>query len=370
MRILHCAGIQKPSSGIVQQMLYEKQAADSLNIPWDVKLFCSKESGVDTAIAHYCDKISILNTEIKILNWAIFRFLYYKWLFTQKNNYDVILLRYYVHDPFQLMFILLCGKPVYFVHHTMEIEELSLGSKGWGWVRSRLEKIIGKLCLQCTSGLVGVTEEIAEYEHARSGYRAIKRMVYSNGTILKDKVIERIETEKVEILFVASYFADWQGLDRLLEHVRKSNGSFKLHIVGKVSENDKKKAEADSRVVFHGSLSEAEIETLSRKCSVGLACFALDRKGMKQACPLKVRQYLQLGLAAYADCGDVFSETFTFYKQGKPDMALILDYADSIRGVPKVRIAEDAKPYIDKVTLLSALYKELGGCVSLSASKH
>jgi len=47
----------------------------------------------------------------KLLDWMRFRHSYCQWLLSQIEEYDAFVLRYYVHDPFQLMFIRRCPKP-------------------------------------------------------------------------------------------------------------------------------------------------------------------------------------------------------------------------------------------------------------------
>jgi hypothetical protein len=63
-------------------------------------------------------------------------------------------------------------------------------------------------------------------------------------------------------------------------------------------------ADPPDNVSFVGLKSRAEYEPLMREATVALGTLGLYRKQMHEACPLKVREYLALGLpviAAYRD---------------------------------------------------------------------
>ena len=45
-----------------------------------------------------------------------------------------------------------------------------------------------------------------------------------------------------------------------------------------------------------GRLARAEYEPVAARCTVGFGTLALHRKGMEEACALKVREYLAMGL--------------------------------------------------------------------------
>jgi len=127
MKILHVAALLRPPSGIIKQMRWEHEAADELGIDWCVKLYCPKGWVEPESIIEESSKVKAGDpSKGKPMDWLKFRYGYYQWLLSKIESYDVFVLRYYVHDPFQLMFARQCHKPVYFVHHTMEQPELRL----------------------------------------------------------------------------------------------------------------------------------------------------------------------------------------------------------------------------------------------------
>ncbi|MFH4122496.1 glycosyltransferase family 1 protein, partial [Acinetobacter baumannii] len=77
--------------------------------------------------------------------------------------------------------------------------------------------------------------------------------VYPNGIISQHDIILDDRNDNIpEIVFIASYFNGWHGLDLLLHNLSSINDDFILHIVGDVSVEDELLAKKDSRVILHG----------------------------------------------------------------------------------------------------------------------
>jgi glycosyltransferase involved in cell wall biosynthesis len=368
IKIIHCAGLLAPSSGILKQMEWELQVAQELRINWHVRMYCPLNSTPVSQITFFdsfLDANKIGNKLIKLLSWIALRWRYNKWLFSLQKEFDVFVLRYYVHDPFQLWFIFRCKKPVFFVHHTLEVPELAMPKTITSFFRSLLEAFFGKLSLPFVKGLIGVTGEIVKYEIKRANLKNKPSYIYPNGIRYENinLVDHRCETVP-ELLFVAN-FAPWHGLDLLLDSLKCSAENFKLHIVGELPEILISAVRSDGRIVLHGKLSHYQIVELSERCWLGLSSFALWRNKMTQACPLKVREYLMNGLSAYGDYDDVFPKEFIFYKKGPADIALILDFARKIRIFSKEDVSLAARKLIEKKDLLRLLHSNLAHAVQV-----
>lgn len=361
LRVLHSAALLHPPSGICTQMDWEQEAAHALGIDWQVKMFCPIHSKGNFKVMHFDPSVDarIFKKNVaKLFAWIKLRKHYHEWLLKQQDNVDVFLLRYYVHDPFQLDFVKKCKKPVYFVHHTLEVPELSLSGGVSGWIRSTLEALIGGACIAKASGIIGVTQEIVDYELGRAGVPDKLQYVYPNGIFFQEhNFIDRRDIDIPEFLFVAN-FAPWHGLDRLLDAVSKSNEKFVLHLVGKIP-TDLLPLIKDIRIKVHGALSHQQIILLSQQCWVGLASFALDRNNMKQACPLKVREYLMLGLPVYGSYEDVFGDEVKYFKNGTVSIGEIIEFSKTNRGLDFSEISRDARSLIDKKPLVSAIFEYL-----------
>lgn len=359
MRFLHAAALLRPPSGIVNQMRWEYEAANELDVDWDVKLYCPKGWMKRERFVEESRKVEAGDpSKGKPIDWIRFRYGYYKWLMSQQNSYDAFVLRYYVHDPFQMMFVHRCRKPVYFVHHTMEVPELRLPGTRISILRAQLEKLIARPALRAATGIIGVTQEIVDYEVDRAGIKGVKTFVYPNGIKINDTPIIDKRGDIPEFLFVAGAFAPWHGLDLLLDSVERSQKEFKLHLVGNVHEPNLKRAQADSRITLHGRLSSNEIRKLAEKCFLGLSSFGLHRNGMTEACTLKVREYLMMGLPVYAGHRDVIEDQNEFVVSGPADIDAIIRFAlDNIN--TREKVANHSSGSICKKILLTTLRREL-----------
>ena len=358
MQFLHSAMLLRPVNGIVAQMSWEQQAADQLGLPWRTRAFSASGAQLPDSIRVDSEvQVDRRNRLTLAWAWIAFRISYIRWLRAQ-DDVDVFVLRHSVHDPFQYFFIRSCSKPVYLVHHTKELAELA-GGGFIGRLRSWAEALLGRWSIRCAAGVIGVTPELSAYESVRAGQPEKYTFTYPNGVMYSGMVMPDRRQERPELLFVASHFYEWHGLDLLLDAVEHSQADFCLHIVGVVFGTDLDRCQSDPRIVVHGTLGAGEISALAERCWLGLTSFALDRKGMQQACTLKVREYLMLGLPVYSGHQDVFDSGFSFYRQGPVDMGAILDYAQTVRVADRSEVSQKAQPYIAKTHLLEGLAQAL-----------
>lgn len=359
MKILHSAALLSPPPGIINQMYDEKRAAQTQGLLWDVAMFspdCHEHPVVQPSRWVGFKYSSML---AKPLAWLLLRIEYHVWLIAQAKQYDAFVLRYYVHDPFQLLFLLLSRRPVFLVHHTLEVPELMMEGGLLSNMRGWMERLIGGLAIRLSAGTIGVTREIIRHESQRAGAAERSTILYPNGIYSAGEILPDQRGAVPELIFVAGFFASWHGLDMLLQACSESSEDFVLHLVGELQAEDLRLAQQDKRIVLHGKLSQAQIKLLSAKCWLGLSSFALERKSMREACTLKVREYLSSGLAVYAGHIDVFPQEAKFFRHGPLTIPAILAYAQEVRQLHRQDIAALAKPYIDKTTLLAQLYSSL-----------
>lgn len=358
MKFLHTAIMRSESSGILNQMYGESIAAHDSGMDYNVKIFTE-----DTSIASKYSKILEVyrpKKKNKISRWVEFRRAYFNWLESQQDEVDCFVLRHSLYDPLQLSFLKRVKKPVYLVHHTKEIEELrTSGLKGK--ILSIIETIVGNQSIQCCAGVVGVTNELIEYEKQRINDPDKKSILYSNGIFFeKNEIIDHRKPDILEMLFVASYFYEWHGLDLLIESVQKSSHqNILIHLVGEISDTDQLSIQNDPRFFYHGPLSSDAIGLIAQSCVIALGSFALYRKNVKEGSTLKVREYLSLGLPVYSGHVDIFPADFKFYKFGKLCTEDMIEYANEMMSYPRSIIQESSKKYISKSILLEDFIKKL-----------
>lgn len=360
MKILHAAVSTTAAIGIVNQMQWEQQAAQRLNLDWDVALYTAAPHLGDSPILVSASSMQVKSGFISKL-YSLFRLRlgYYRWLKSREKEYDILMLRYSTVDIFQPIFILTAKRPILLVHHTLEVPELMLEKDVIGRIAALIEKMLGRISLTLCAGIVGVTREIALYEKNRSGKSYLLEFIYPNGYVLEDKPLLDNRTDTPEILFVASLFSPWHGLDRLLSSLSSNSDQFVLHLVGSLLPGQIEMINNDRRIVVHGRLSLKEIETISQQCWLGLSSFALDRKSMNEACTLKVREYLANGLPVYAGYADVFPHNFKYFRNGPPDITEILSYAKELRSESRQAVNLASRQYVCKENLVKNLYEQI-----------
>ena len=203
--------------------------------------------------------------------------------------------------------------PVFTEHHSKEVEE-SYGAKGFKpLVRRHLESRNSRRVLASARGLVGVTHEIRDYELARAGMNKAS-LVLPNGISVEDIPVRHPPTydgTALECVFVSSGFAPWHGLDRVLAGLSAWRDTrkiaFKLHLVGRLSAKQLtiiRDLGLTGCVIRHGLLYGSELDAVFSRCHIAIGSLALHRNGLKEACPLKAREYAARNLpfvAAYED---------------------------------------------------------------------
>ena len=158
--------------------------------------------------------------------------------------------------------------------------------------------------LGAVSAFVPVTRELA----ARFAAFGKPTEVISNGIDLDAfaPAAPPAAAAPLRLVFVGSAGTPWHGLERVGELARMFPG-LTIDIVGCTEADWPRPATAGAvpaALRFHGALPRATYEPLVRAANAAIGTMALFRKHMDEACPLKVREYLALGLpviAAYAD---------------------------------------------------------------------
>ncbi|MEM4235373.1 MAG: hypothetical protein QXU75_09565, partial [Candidatus Methanomethylicaceae archaeon] len=161
---------------------------------------------------------------------------------------------------------------------------------------------------------VAVTQEIRDFERLPSK----KCFVIPNGYFRKENNLEEdkyagdhaidflneIQTRLLEerkkgnkiLIFVGSGKFPWHGIERIADLVEKLPSVFLL-IVGDTADCEKiKQLQLMGRVLVVGFIDPNIMPRIYRMVDFGIGTFALDKKLMTQACPLKVREYLWYGL--------------------------------------------------------------------------
>lgn len=163
-------------------------------------------------------------------------------------------------------------------------------------------------------------------------------------------------TNGINIIFIGSKDQPWHGIDKMLSIMTKLGAPFHLHIIGSEQSEFDSNYSIPKNVTFHGYLHAHEYKNICKQAHIALSSLARHRNKMKQACPLKSREYLAMGfpiITAYED--PAFGELDKDYILRLPNeenMATRHDVIEQIRNFcikNKHRIVchEEVAPYID-----------------------
>lgn len=200
---------------------------------------------------------------------------------------DVIYVRF---EKFYPQFFLLNKIiPLVYEINTDDITESDKFSSTVSKIYHRLSR---RLLKHSASGFVFMTKELMD----KLGYREIPSSVISNPidvTRGSKSFIAKADSSRYSAVFIGSGDYAWHGVDKLVELARLLP-DLDIHVIGDFPslQRDRK----PENLIPHGFLSYDKYTKLLDSADVGLGTFALHRKGMQEACPLKVREYLQFGL--------------------------------------------------------------------------
>ena len=364
LRVLHIASSMVDAPGVSRQMEHEHHAAHALGLDWETAFFVP-----EGAVSHSSLTVHLpAQGHTMASRWRHFRRAVARRAIQLATDKDVLLFRYPPNDlNVRLLRRRLPTTRLVSVHHTLEPRELLTLGGLVGRARSVADHLLAGRLMSGWDGVVVVTPEIGSFEAERLGVPSGLVFLYPNGITLGEKptgasvsgISGDTRSTKPELVFTASSFLPWQGLDRLILEASNCRQDFRLHLVGALSDEQQRMARRDDRVVMHGTLSRRAIDELLARAWIGIAGLAFDRTGMREACPLKVREYLAAGVPVVSGYQDVFPDDFPFYRQTGADLDAILEAAREWRDIDRLTVREAARPHIDKVELVRRLHSEL-----------
>ncbi|NTY98316.1 glycosyltransferase family 4 protein [Acinetobacter radioresistens] len=355
-KIIHITGMRSLTAGQRQQLKSEYNASLKINsVEWK------------TIVFHTGEPKGPFEKRIPFFFRPLFLRNLYIWLkvLSYKNQYDLILLRHMTFDPFALIFSYFLKNRIS-VHHAKEIEELKLIRKGWkGKIVSLIEVITGKISVNNSAAIIGVTQEIAAYENeVRSSEK--KLFTYPNGIDVEniELVNDVRENNSLNIVFICGTFSEWHGLDLLIAAINKENRldkSFKIHLIGKLNNKYIEMLEGSSNFIVHGVMNKDEYIKVIEKCDIALGSLAMFRQNLKEGATLKVREMLALGIPVYSTHIDTSlqdNSIFYLYDE-KLNIENLYNFSLNMKKYTRSQVREDVASYIDKASILQKLVNGL-----------
>jgi len=173
-----------------------------------------------------------------------------------------------------------------------------------------------------TDGIVGVTDQITQYQVSRSGDPNKPHITIGNGFNVDSVNVRKpvpYQGQDLNLLCVANV-SRWHGLDRLIRGLGTYHGPTRvtIHIAGEGSEIPRLKKlitelDISGKVVFHGFSTGKDLEDLFNTCHIAIGSLGLHRIGLTEASILKAREYCAWGIPYIIACADPdFSDDFPY----------------------------------------------------------
>ena len=345
-RIAHVTLILQDVPGIANKLEAQAEICSEAKIPIDFYWLAGTEGP---------NPNSFDSLKIQRLNYSSpFRLRYKqaKILSELQVDYDKIILRYPLWDPVLFLFIK-NKKNIILEHHTMEYEEL-FAQKSW---RRFTEKFFATTWLRSFGAFTAVSKEIEKY-HSQKRLGEQKSIFIPNSIKVGSEPLQNLSNKGLRMIFVASRFDAWHGLDLILEVLSRSDLDFQLDIVGKCLSGEEKKFEQDKRFNFLGSMDVQVLRASYKNYSLAVGSLAMIRNGMKEASTLKVREYLAHGLPVILSYNEVaFPENFPYIcNMNGFELGKFIAFKEKLHGVSKEQVRTTAKPYIDGEVINKQLY--------------
>ena len=206
------------------------------------------------------------------------------------------------------------------------------------------EKVWGPLAIGQSIRLIGVTEEIMRYELTRARFGKPAGLCITNGIIVEDFKLRTAppfdgKTLHLLMLVGGTTDVDWHGIDFLVHGIDEYTGPCKifLHLAG---HNAILKKYKSANIIKHGYLTKDEVDKLCDMCHLALGTFAFERKGMKEASTLKMREYAARGIPVVFGHIDHDYKTLTEHglamqmkSMNSPDFTEIVKFAEIVNHI-------------------------------------
>jgi glycosyltransferase involved in cell wall biosynthesis len=187
-------------------------------------------------------------------------------------------------------------------YQTIEPHEYHLKGKYWYLF---IDRLFGNDIRKYTDAIVGVTEEITQYQLTRSSNPNKPHITIGNGFDVSSAPIRKpplcLEND-LHLLCVANVNR-WHGIDRILQGLAVYAGTIHvtLHIAGDSAELQNLQTLTEDliisdHVIFHGFTTGEALDALFDQCHIAVGSLGIHRIGLKEASILKAREYCARGI--------------------------------------------------------------------------
>lgn len=207
----------------------------------------------------------------------------------------------YIRDSFPLRIPKL-GIPMVIEVQSLVGQELRMRNP----LRYAIFFVLKKFLYRHLAGAIFVTNELMEINEFKLPQKTPKIAIGNAINLNRFSILPPRPDTKLSLFFVGSPNQPWHGVNELVEFA-KLNPDIQVEVVGALEERP------IPNVNFHGLLSPEEYRVVATRCVAGVGSLKLSVNKMTEASPLKVREYLALGLPVILKYTDVDLETTEDY---------------------------------------------------------
>ena len=236
-------------------------------------------------------------------------------------NVEVVIVRHNFFD-FSLLIVFMLRKFLnkrnFLEHHSDHVIELQ--RRGfYGRLLAIHEVMMCKLAGSLIDGHISVSESVKISQDKY--FRHPLPLIMENGYRLRQSVKSPAVTcdTKYSLVFCAAKFADWHGLDILIDFANRDvifRENFTVYLVGDIGTYS-----VPVNFVACGFLPSHEIDELIRGCDMCVDSLGLARLGLTLSSSLKGKQYIANGKPILACCSvNKKYDEFTFFIDRKDEI--------------------------------------------------
>ena len=363
--------------GVEKKLSQQAKSARESNINMDFIVINSKVQKIEKNL-QLLKMVVPSNFLLKTLYKKLFKFKVIE-NSVNLNNYDYIILRYPDMDFSSIYFMSKYVNKIVTEHHTNELGELETSKKNLTRIlKIYIEKKFAPNFISKSKGIIGVTDEIRQVELTKTNDK-IPSTVISNGINVNEinfTSFKFFDDKELTLIFVASSFAPWHGLDRLLEGLKHYDGQLpiRLNLIGSLPliYHDQIKSISNKTVSIEilGKKYGEELDHYFRNSNIAISSLALHRNGMEEACVLKTREYIARGIPfiyAYCDSDLSGDESFALLFDSNDlhiDIKKLITFSKKVSSIKNISSQERsfAKKYLDweiKIKQMNSFVKTL-----------
>lgn len=343
-----------------------------------------KDYGIETYVLNrdkncYKDNINYIKIDNLIYN-KLFPELYlrsfrYKIIssLVDLDKYDFIILRYPLIDPSAFKFSKKYKYKIITEHHTKELNEIKISKikEPFRTIQYLFEKHGSKYFFRNIYGAIGVSLDIVNTIKGRIDNKNIKSHVFSNGVYLENYKKRKIPelTNVFNLVFVASIFNKWHGLDRLLRSCFSYQGDKKicLHIVGTIAKEDKLILKNNNRndkfeVVLHDNKTQEELIKLYESMHMACDSLAMYRLNMNESSTLKSKEYILNNLPFIFSAPDfdlARIQNYLYRCENSDKNINMNEIIEHYRSINKINMVKDFEDCVNKTLSWNVKVKDL-----------